>query len=1206
MSDILTFGISAEQSSSSGDFETSIGAANNPCGKMLFDDPTKMFTSSKHRITSIPSPYARMHITDLAFREANTGKGKLTDAEFSTKVLSTDYRRAMSHCLDIYEMLMHASKLNLTEKGITIHQVKLARTSDPDYAALLGGNQNLRSYIETLELFRKSYLDHIKKAGVAKYKFDFSILYIFKHNGRTFAATSPFTGFFAKADADLSEAGLVVNGHKLLTADPVDYLDINHRTREFREFMYLLLKDSGLGAVFENLNNAVVDSVTNDTTIDKNGATTFQKKYPRFNFGSDPLPKINTKKKNGNVYIRPDGMDSSFLKYLLYLEDPVEFEISQTAYEQEIPKRVYPDGSGITMPWLCINDLLTDALVVLPYDINDNYEAIEYADIRKNTRYRRCLIPIKRKALDYLSFDDLLPNIEIKKYDDNHYAVTLKILLDTGGYATLRRDYYALADSRCTFPNGLLVNGDWTRRFAFGIYPFVKSERFDNIYKVLFYNAFDFKYELKFYYYDGKGDAQAIDERKYIAKNQTNSIKNTDFKTNCHYYQVHEPHTTGTDGNEHKIHIDFVELKMTVVKPAGDGKPEQTFEVSSIITPKLRQVANLTGKTTIAVDLGTSNTYIAYNHEGDMAGGKPAYRTITTMHDGWNELTLMNKTCTRDEYPNALDENRDDLYLRQTDDKGVMPSDECLPAQLCEFIPSCIVESSDTRTAGYRFPIPTVISDNRLNCGKGMALPNGPVSLVHSCIPFAYYSLGKRKNTQSVTYDKFYDGTFKWFYTFDTTSGFYSTDTGKQGHFYAFMEELLFIVRSHMLCKGYDLEQCVLIWTYPVSFDKMLVSEYKTAWEKMYCKYFNPDFVDAVGNISPTMTKGGVDVNFDELVISSNESSTPLFECNTDPAGLLNFTILMDVGGGSTDIIGYNHDNRTNSAKPIFLTSFNFAGNALYLDGGSNLNNNIQDNIFKHYMEKACRAELDKESPLKSMERINGKGQETVSSLMNFGFSQASASFSKLFKGTPDLQFMLKLHNAALIYHTAQLCHACSPDESPLEIYLSGNGSKLFDLNDSFGEMVQVIFNQVYGRECDIKIVKAKNPKAATALGALKGYNKHALATNTAATTNQMTMLGDDKTVYAGGTHNVAREDVKALRDSVLDNAKAFTDLFYKEFAGNNPPISKDEIDNCLDRVQKDNRLNIRGGIVSNTLFFNHIALMMEQASIKIWEKRRF
>ena len=1202
MSNILKFGVTAEASNSNGDFETSVGAANNPCGKMLFDDPTKMFTTSEHRITSIPSPYARMHITDLAFREANTGRGILNNAQQNARVLSTDYRRAMSHCLDIYEMLMHASELNLTEKGITIHQVKLARTSDPDYAELLGNNQNLKSYIETLELFRKSYLDHIKKAGVVNYKFDFSILYIFKHNGRTFAATSPFTGFFAKADADLAEADLVVNGHKLLTADPADYRDINHRTMEFREFMYLLLKDSGLSAVFANLDEAVKNSLNNAQITNLNGKT-FKEEHPRFNFGNDPLPKINTVTGN-QVYIRPDGMDSSYLKYLLYLDDPVKFRISERAYSLPIANRVFPDGSDQIMPWLCINDLLTDALVVLPYDINDNYEAITYKDTTTNNGHRRCLIPIKRQALDYLSFKDLLTNIDIKKYDDGHYAVTLKILLDTGGYATLRRDYYALADSRCTYPNGLLINGDWMKRFAFGIYPFVKSERFDNIYKVLFYNAFDFDYKLGFYYYDGDGKARAIDEDRYIIKNQTNSIKNTDFRTNCHYYQVHEPHTAGNDGNEHKIHIDFVELEMTVVKPAGDGKPEQTFTVSSIITPKLRQVANLPGKTTIAVDLGTSNTYIAYNHEGDMAEGQPAYRTITTMHDGWNELTLMNKTCTRDEYPNALEEDRDDLYLRQTDEKNAMPSDECLPAQLCEFIPSRIVESGDRRTAGYRFPIPTVISDNRLNCGNDQ--PDNPVSLVHSCIPFAYYSLGKRKNTGNVTYDRFSDGTFKWFYTFDMARGFYSTDTVKQGHFYAFMEELLFIVRSHMLCKGYDLEQCVLIWTYPVSFDTMLVDEYKTAWEKMYCKYFNPDFIDAAGNILPTIIKGGVNVNFDELVISSNESSTPLFECNTDPAGLLNFTILMDVGGGSTDIIGYKHDKGTNAAMPFFLTSFNFAGNALYLDGGSNLHNAIGQNIFKHYMEKACRAELDKESPLNSMERINGKGAETVSSLMNFGFSQASASFSKLFKGTPDLRFMLKLHNAALIYHTAQLCHACSPDESPMEIYLSGNGSKLFDLNDSFGRMVQAIFDQVYGKQRRIKTVRARDPKAATALGALKGYNKHALAINAEAATSQKTMLGDNKTVYDGGTHNVAGEDVKALRDSVQANAKAFIDLFYSEFAGTDTPISKDEIVECLNRVQNDNRLNIRGNIVSNTLFFNHIALMMEQASIMIWQKRRF
>lgn len=201
---------------------------------------------------------------------------------------------------------------------------------------------------------------------------------------------------------------------------------------------------------------------------------------------------------------------------------------------------------------------------------------------------------------------------------------------------------------------------------------------------------------------------------------------------------------------------------------------------------------------------------------------------------------------------------------------------------------------------------------------------------------------------------------------------------------------------------------------------------------------------------------------------------------------------------------------------------------------------------------------------------------------------------------------MLKLHNAALIYHTAQLCHACSPDESPMEIYLSGNGSKLFDLNDSFGRMVQAIFDQVYGKQRRIKTVRARDPKAATALGALKGYNKHALAINAEAATSQKTMLGDNKTVYDGGTHNVAGEDVKALRDSVQANAKAFIDLFYSEFAGTDTPISKDEIVECLNRVQNDNRLNIRGNIVSNTLFFNHIALMMEQASIMIWQKRRF
>ncbi len=1209
----LKFGMKADEVTSSEDFAADVSkdsADYNPYGTSYFDQPAAMATAGNYRITSIPSPYARMHITDLAFREVNTGARTMTANQIRQKVISPDYRRAMSHCLDVFEMLYRFRELDLAEKGITIHQVKLANGKNPDYSRILDNNNSLRSYIETLDLFRDRYLATISSRGYNGYKFDFSTLYIFKYRGQTFAASSPFTGFFAKADAKLvnvhrgrNEVVLSNNGHNYFTDNPDDYQDINERSQDFKEFMYILLKD-GLGRVFKHLFATVEASFTppQKTALD---AKKFADEYPQFNFGGEKLPKINTIRKT-QVYIRPDGLDTSYLKYLLYLDDPVQFEISQGAYEKNIEDRVFPDGTENKVPWLCINDLLADALVVLPYDIQDNFNAVSYKDENLN-EHRRCLIPIKRKALDYLSLDELVENLSIRKYNDKHFAVSLKIRLDTGGDITLRREYYSLSEEKCTYPNGILVAGEETKRFAFGIYPFVKSEKYDNIYKVLFYNAFNFQYALKYYYYDVHGKAQEYLTTK-IATNQTNSMKNKSFPTNCHYYQVHDNQSV----NDKKIHIEFVELEMTIIRPAGDGRPEQSFSASSIIAPLLRQVANVPGETIVAVDLGTSNTYMAYHHEGDAQGGDDVFRTITTMHGSdveghWNELAFMNKTCTTDDRSDMLRENQDDLYLRQSDNANEIPSDICLPAQLCEFTPTRIVEEDNNTTPGYKFPIPSVVNNLRINCGNDNS-SDERLALVHSSIPFGYYKIGKRKNTETIKYDNFAEGRFKWFYTFDENVGYYKINEKEERNFNAFLEELLFIVRSHMLCKGYNLKQCKLIWTYPISFQQALVEKYKEAWDKMFCRFFNTDFISSDGHLLKTANGESLD-NF---VMSTNESRTPLFECCKNPIMLNHFTVLMDVGGGSTDVIGYHKPQGGNRAVPKFLTSFNFAGNALYLDGGKGVNHDqFQQNIVRHFMENACQNAFNTKSPLNGMECINLKSSDSLSARMNYGFSCHQDDFNNLFKFTPKLQFFLKLHNAALLYHTAQICKICSPNEKPKELYLSGNGSKLFQLNTSFDTMMKEIFKFVYDSSDmpNIDVRPASNPKSATAIGSLKGYRGGNLAVNADARIDKKVLLGDDKTIYTIGAddsgHNLNGEDTSELKKRVYENVKTFITMFYEKIIGNaNAPITKKEMEECLDLVQSDPLLDVRDNRINNTFFFNHIALMMEQVSVRLYNNR--
>lgn len=1205
MQQSYTFGLNAEplQTPTATDFlklTNQAGSAqnHNPYGTSYFNDPAMMaMTEGSDRVTSIPSPYARMHITDIAFREMMAGNGN-QQAHFNS--MSGDYLRAMSHCLDIYEMMFRFNQLDLIDKGVTVKKIDLVTGNDARYQDLLSKNGNLKKFVETLDLFRRSYMQTIRGKAPQNYHFDFTKLYIFKHQGRTFASTSPFTGFFAKADCDLTNAGLAVtweqNGqrkeHRLLTNTPNEWLSIQHRAPAFIEFLYLLLRDTGLDRVFCHLAEAVKACVPNAVALQN---VMFSAKYPEFNFNNLVLPQIAG---NMNVsYIRPDGLDCSYLEYLLYLREPVDLAISEKAYQTSIQNRVFPEGSTNLVPWIGVNDFLSDALFILPYDINENYYAIEYEDEHLH-RHRRCLLPLKRQALEYLDINTVANKLFVKKYSKGHYSVTLTLDLTTGGKVELRRDYYDINEEECAFPNGALKDlQDDDRHFAFGIYPFVRSDRFKNIYKVLFYNDFkwpegftpkptDVLYGLDFYYLDQNNRAQKYDTRTSVVENQTNKADDF-FNVNTHYYHVAD----NKQVNGNYICINFAEMSLTLVKNPKSGNPK-LITATAIIAPVYHDVALKPGTTTnIAVDLGTSNTFIAYQHEGG------AVREISTIHKqpDWNEFTLMNCTC---QDPSAIAENRDDLYLRTTDDPARNADNVCLAAQLCEFVPTRIKQSSDQREYGYHFPIPSVINNLRIN-GETSATFTDRIALVHSAIPFAYYTIGQRKNNSANTYDAISTGQFKWFYGKDDY-GMYSFDKSSQANFEAFLRELMFIVRSHMLCQGYDLDQCRLIWTYPLSFQDPLVQQYKAAWDKVYCQYFNPSLLDTSGNISDWKA-------LDNVVKYTNESRSPIYECIQNPALTNHLTVLMDIGGGSTDVIGYKKN------QPEFITSFGFAGNALYL--GGSMNHSVKSNNGVE-VENYMRASVKKLVDNRTFENRTGMGGthpidpdvSDINTLMNFGFSQDPVNFNALFNSN-HLQFMLQFHNAALIYQTAQLCKIKSPDEMPVAFFLTGNGSKLFFLNKSYKDLFTSIVSTVYGQNAKFSISTPNDPKAATAFGSLKGSqmtDSSALKFNEDSTNKQVVMLGDDSSILDmdqnDGSASVM-ESQNVLLDKVKANVKKFIDVFYQCFKGQAPVFSKEEMLEMLDfGTDGDSKLNF-GAQLSDSMFFQYISLLMEQMSIRICQK---
>lgn len=1146
------------------------GGNHNPYNKAYFDALASLSISNNEgRITSIPSPYARMHITDLAFRESVCGIHNETAVAHAQRGLSKDYLRAMSHCLDIFELLFHADEFDFEEKGITLHKVNLISTHsiDPEIQNLLkdeNGYNSLGSYVQTLDLFRDEYIKVIRNKGVGQYKFDFSSLYLFKYRGKTFASTSPFTGFCVKPDCNLDEADLILSGQtrKLLSADAKTWKKVDERNLEFRKFLYLLLKDSNLCDVFENLFAALKYSLDDNVLADLDGETFNQvQQYKKFNVSDNLLQKVRGK----DVFIRPDGLDCSYLKYLLYLEEPVELSIHREEYEErDINRRRFPKD-GEFLRWIGVNDLLADSLFVLTYDINDNYKTVPYLDkVRENREIKRCLLPIKRLALDFFDMDYLIQNLSIVKREQGVFVVTLKLDVEDGGHVTLHREYRT---EECEFPNGRIVHPNSMKSFAFGLYPFVKSTVNKNIYKVLFYNGFESEYKIRFYK-NNNGIIQPLLENEH-QYNKPNDIRTNadELPINCEYH-----HLEITDG------LEFAEVE---IKDVG----------TSLIVPKLRTVHNIPGTVNVGIDLGTSNTYIAYSYQVDGAEGEELQiQDICTHHNQggeWNELTFMNKKCTREDDANAPEKNREDLYLRMSDMANTRPSDECLDSQLCEFIPSRI--DPNLGNESYCFPIPSVMNFLRINgerkkfseCGIGEPCP-----LLHCAIPFAYYERGLRQGSTPYYYDVVQAGSqFKWFYKKDNNGNYVQNDFAA-ACFKAFVSELLFIVRSHLVCKGYDLTQTKILWSYPLSFSKELVDEYVDTWNEQYRKIINP----------------GVNVgNIDNFVMYTNESRSPIFDClNTDAVDHL--VLLLDIGGGSTDIIGYKEK------QPAFISSFGFAGNSLYLDGSLN---SMEPSAMKRTILKYF---VDKQSIFNNQSNNgNGKAQKIskdapISTLMNYGFTKTPGDFKRIFNN-PAPKFMLLMHNAALIYHVAQLCKIKSPDEPPMGVYLTGNGSKLFELNSEYKQMIRDIFRHVYGG-IDMKemlIDKPQNPKATTVRGALKGFQAGSLETNQNSSRNCVVLLGDEKSVFDlnpmdGGANVDCDNDYK---ETVRNNVENFIEMFYTVvYKTANPALDKERVMNAVEFYKNSDKLVIpSNGVLSDSLFFQYIALIMQKVSEELMTK---
>ena len=1034
-------------------------ANTNPFNKNVLDQQT--ITST---VTSIPSPYARMHIFELAFRQMTKAKA------------SEEMRKCVAHCLDIYELLFRCkTSEQLRNNSISI---EMHRYQEPSGTSPFTTPED--KYLDALNTFRKSYMSRYNDTSL------FRSFFTIAQNNVVFAATSPFTGFYVKENP----IEINVDGKLYLAANEYDetggsnqWLSVEDRQIEFQEFIYKLIKflidqpTTTFSVRYEDLWNYINTKLGGTAQASEWDNKTFADTYPEFdfsNFGTGsygfPIytnnPVWTTLPNNQKVYIIPNEYDSCALRYMLAPEESANFKLDSSQYYDNILSRKNPINNQ-PMPWVSIDDFLDDDINIIQGEINNE----AYFCVRNNDTSEEAgpeyqvLPPLKKRFFEFFKIDELIGGGE------NGTALvkfSLKHLINVDGETT------CLFTIRVPYLKGtevhyLSLSKKYDRKHChkdigleLGIYPFLKTPaNVDDFYRIACYvsnsmNCTDLELIRLSNGYNSKSITLEVDN-SYIRKNNGNSDIATALSSKIFYYALEGTFLNDTIGlAPHKdVSFDLLNLKYEIKLPG------QTLSKEQLVIPLMKEVLLNATTVNLAIDLGTSNTYVCYSQgNAEPQDFETANSNIGNAH--FVKLGKVERT------PNTL---RKDQY----DMSGLYRT-----TQRCEMIPAYFSNSKD----GYHFPIPSVLNIKGTPISKLKTHKDSPLATLFDVnIPFSYYEEGTRSYNGNPIDDVI--SNFKWFNP---------SEDAKKAEAMLYAEELCYMLRSNLLARHRDLSNVQLYFTFPLSFDGNIRTYYQNMWKKVYAKYFNKtsdsNFMAAPsGNISTLNT-----VHWD------TESRTPLFS----EGGLLTTSakiISADIGGGSTDIMVYDE-----SVSPVLerCFSYKFAGNNLFCgDVLQNTENAWYTEILKKILPAAQQGNLSGLTQKKAVANDNGRD---VIQLMNNCFSDSNLHCQLVdnLKTSNKCTLLLTLHNCAIIYAMADICRYLNDGNwIPKNLFFSGNGSRMLFLNNQDNdtvnneEMLKLVAEAIFGGvftdkkamfgEMNAKI--SNNPKAATAQGILRGLN---------------------------------------------------------------------------------------------------------------------
>jgi hypothetical protein len=501
-----------------------------------------------------------------------------------------------------------------------------------------------------------------------------------------------------------------------------------------------------------------------------------------------------------------------------------------------------------------------------------------------------------------------------------------------------------------------------------------------------------------------------------------------------------------------------------------------------------------------AVETATSQYYVLHNEfdfiqiKNVVASGAsgiiiPKWQPYSQGNEVFSFAVDFGTTNTHIEYkigngsPKPFDITADDVQIatlfhptKTTEDFGGTGAIAIRELIEHEFVPQHLGNGSE-----YKFPHRTVIAESH-----SLNVETETFSLADFNIPFIYERKPEKDKIQS---------NLKWA----------KKEKGNEKRVRAYFEKIIMLLRNKVLFNRGNLSQTKLVWFYPSSMKPARKSQLENTWNELFNLYFNPT----------------------QQAVGITESLAPFYYfkgTNKLQGGSFKPVVSIDIGGGTTDVVVFKQN------KPLLMTSFKFAANAIFGDGfseyGAASSNGLISKYFPYYENLLATNKLYDLSKVLSSIKDKNKTED----INAFFFSiennpkikdKKLFSYNSLLANDEDLKIIFIYFYSAIIFHIADLMKK-KQIELPKHIVFSGTGSKILNVITTdlkiLSNLSKTIFENVYCSKFDsdgLSIETEKEmPKEVTCKGGLM-LNAEDLAIDIRTIKATHTCLNDvDKLTY--------------------------------------------------------------------------------------------